>query len=222
MERRDFLKTSVVAAGLAGALETLEPLTAAADSPAPPASPDSSGAENRSANFLNRAQADPLLPKAPVVVEAAGAVKITPMPLAERIRQKIVPQRGFCSIAPGNDALLSGNGAVNIELAGDPYGEQIQFRHEMLYVPHRRPFEAPNVAEILPQVRQMLLDGNYHDAAQLAYQKWHASPADAGGAGFGGGAGYSMRLEFPGTAAVTDYLRTVDFESTEVKVHWTR
>ena len=30
-----------------------------------------------------------------------------------------------------------------------------------------------------------------------------------------------MRLEFPRTASVKDYLRTVDFESTEVKVHWT-
>ena len=30
-----------------------------------------------------------------------------------------------------------------------------------------------------------------------------------------------MRLEFPKTASVKDYLRTVDFESTEVKVHWT-
>ena len=30
-----------------------------------------------------------------------------------------------------------------------------------------------------------------------------------------------MHLEFPKTASVKDYLRTVDFESTEVKVHWT-
>ncbi len=30
-----------------------------------------------------------------------------------------------------------------------------------------------------------------------------------------------MHLDFPKTASVKDYLRTVDFESTEVKVHWT-
>ena len=30
-----------------------------------------------------------------------------------------------------------------------------------------------------------------------------------------------MRLEFPGSGSVKNYLRTVDFESTEVKVHWT-
>ena len=44
--------------------------------------------------------------------------------------------------------------------------------------------------------------------------EWGA--AEARGAG-----GFSMRLEFPRTASVKDYLRTVDFESTEVKVHWT-
>ncbi len=106
-------------------------------------------------------------------------------------------------------------------MAGDPYTEQIPFRHEMLYAPRRRPAEAPKIAEILPQVRQMLLDGKYHEAAQFAYQKWHENPIQGGGMGGGGGGGFSMRLEFPKTASVKDYLRTVDFESTEVKVHWT-
>jgi alpha-L-fucosidase 2 len=142
------------------------------------------------------------------------------MALAERIKRKIVPQRGFCSLSPDSGALLSGNGAVNIELAGDPYNEQIPFRHEMLYVPRRRPAETPKVAQILPQVRQMLLDGKYHDAAQLAYQEWHKTTVQGGGMGGGGGGGFSMRLEFPGTTSVKDYLRTVDFESTEVKVHF--
>ena len=39
--------------------------------------------------------------------------------------------------------------------------------------------------------------------------------------GQGGGAGFNMRLEFPSTTSVKDYLRTIDFESTEAKVHWT-
>src|ERR1039457_1649095 len=91
----------------------------------------------------------------------------------------------------------------------------------MLYVPRHRPAESPNIADIFPQVRQMLLDGKYHEAAALAYQKWHANPISAAGMGFGGGAGFSMHLDFPKSASVKDYLRTVDFESTEVKVHWT-
>jgi len=143
------------------------------------------------------------------------------MPLAERIRRKIVPRRGFCSLAPGSGALLSGNGAVNIDLTCNPYTEQIPFRHESLFSPRRRPFEATKIAEIFPQVRQMVLDGKYHDAAQFAYQTWQKNATQGGRMGGGGGGGFSITLEFPGSASVKDYLRTLDFESTEVKVHWT-
>jgi alpha-L-fucosidase 2 len=198
-------------------------MASASDPPKPSGQTGGLPEDNRSADYLRRAQEDKFLPKPPVLAEPAGsaALRVTPMPLAERVRRKIVPRRGFCSLAPGSGALLSGTGAVNIELEGDPYTEQIPFRHEMLYVPRRRPAEAPKVAEFLPQVRQMLLDGKYHEAAALGYQKWHETPTAPGGMGFGGGGGFSMRLEFPKSASVKDYLRTVDFESTEVKVHWT-
>ncbi|HUC84029.1 MAG TPA: glycoside hydrolase N-terminal domain-containing protein [Candidatus Acidoferrales bacterium] len=218
MKRRDFIKTGAVAAGLAGSLDLLPALTANADD-----SPRSSGQtaappdDNRSADYLRRAQSDQFVPKPP---EFAN-VTISPMPLVERVRRNIVPRRGFCSLSPGNDVLLTGTGAVNIELEGYPYTEQIPFHHERLFVPRRRPAECPNIADIFPQVRQMLLDGKYHEAAALAYQKWHANPAQSGGRGFGGGAGFTMHLDFPKSASVKDYLRTVDFESTEVKVHWT-
>ena len=187
MKRRDFLKTGAVAAGLAGSLKFLPSLKAAeSDSPTP--SGKASG-DNRSADYLRRAQKDKFLPKLPVVADSSqpDALKISPMPLAERVRRKIVPRRGFCSLSPGSGALLSGTGAVSIELEGDPFTEQIPFRHEMLYAPRRRPAEAPNIAEILPQVRQMMLDGKIHEAAQLAYQKFHANPTQGGGMGGGGG-----------------------------------
>jgi hypothetical protein len=224
MRRRDFLKKSAAAAGLAGSLDLLPSLSASAEDSQPPSGQTAAPpGDNRSADYLRRAQEDKLLPKPPAFADSSGPgdVRISPMPLAERVRRKIVPRRGFCSLAPGSGALLSGNGAVNIELEGDPYTEQIPFRHEMLYVPRRRPAESPNIADIFSQVRQMLLDGKYHEAAALAYQKWHANPIQGGGMGFGGGAGFTMHLEFPKSASVKDYLRTVDFESTEVKVHWT-
>jgi hypothetical protein len=101
-----------------------------------------------------------------------------------------------------------------------PYSEQITFRHESLFAP-RKPFAAPDIAGIFPQVRQMLLDGKYHEAAQFAHDEWHKTPSSPGGGGFGGAPAFSMHLDFPNAAMVKDYLRTVDFESTEVKVHWT-
>ena len=216
MKRRDFVTRGTVAAGLAGSTKLLKPL-GAAQSPAPEPAQE----EIRSAEYLRRAREDEFLPKPPAFKGSTGPVPISPMPLAERIRRKIVPRHGFCSISPASDALLiSGNGAMSIETACDPYSEQIIFRHESLFTPHKRPFEAPRIAAIFPQVRQMLLEGKYHDAARLGYEEWHKTTMTGGGFG-GGGAGFSMRLEFPQTASVKDYLRTVDFESTELKVHWT-
>jgi hypothetical protein len=209
-----------VAAGLAGSTKLLEPLEAAQSAaPKTPAAQE----EIRTAEYLQRAKRDKYLPKPPVFAESlrSSDVRISPMPLAARIERKIVPRRGFCSIAPASDALLiSGNGRMGIEMPCDPYSEQIVFRHESLFTPHKRPFEAPNIAGIFPQVRQMLLDGKYHDAARLGYEEWHKTPMSSGMGG-GGGAAFSMRLESPIAASVKDYLRTLDFESTELKVHWT-
>jgi alpha-L-fucosidase 2 len=220
MKRRDFITKSALAAGLAGSFDLISSVATAEEGAREAASTSD---ENRTADFLRRAQQDSLLPKPPVRASTIrqGNVEISPMPLTERVRRNIVPQRGICSLAPGNGALLSGNGAMSIEIEGDPYTEQIPFRHEMLYVPRRRPFDAPNIAEILPQVRQLLLEGKYHEAAALGYQKWHEGLTGPGGMGLGGGGGFSLRLEFPKSASVKDYLRTVDFESTEVKIHWT-
>ena len=110
---------------------------------------------------------------------------------------------------------------MNIETASDPFSERISFSHESLFSPQRRPFEAHKIAHVLPQVRQMLLDGQYHDAAKLAYDEWHKTSDTRQRGGFGGATAFSMLLDIPGAESITDYLRTVDFESTEVKVHWT-
>jgi alpha-L-fucosidase 2 len=217
MNRRDFLTKGTVAVGLAGSAELVPPLVANQSG----ASKLSAHGEIRSAEYLERVRKDEFLPKSPALRDSGGPVPLSPMPLAERIRRNVVPRHGFCSISPANDALLiSGNGAMTIETACDPYSEQIVFRHESLFTPHKRPFEAPEIAGIFPQVRQLLLDGKYHDAARLGYEEWHKTPIAGGGFG-GGGTGFSMLLEYPKTAAVKDYLRTVDFESTELQVHWT-
>ncbi len=145
------------------------------------------------------------------------------MPLAERVRRKIVPQRGFCSIAPGDlvsESLISGNGAMNIELMGDPYSEQILFRHESLLMPWKRPLEAPNVADIFPQVRQMALDGN-REAMSLAVERMNASPIKQNTEPHLTIPAFLMQLDFPKTASVKNYLRTVNFENSEIKVLWT-
>jgi len=226
MKRRDFLKKGTLAAGLASSPGFLSPILAS-ETVSPQSTKSSqltvkAPGEIRSAEYLRRARNGQDRPKAPVFAESyvSPEVRIKSMPLKERLRRGIVPRRGLCSIAPGSDALLiSGNGPINIDMLCDPYSEQITFRHESVFVPHKH-FEAPTIAGIFPQVRQMMLEGKYHEAAQFAYDEWHKSPMPLGGA-FGGGPAFSMRLDSPKTALVKDYLRTIDFESTEIKVHWT-
>ncbi len=222
MQRRYFLKRGAVAAGLVSIPGSLLPLTSCNPQKPTAGSKRAARKEIRSAGYLQSAKEEKYLPKLPVLAESklTPDVRVSPMPLGKRLQRGIVPGRGFCSIAPGSDFLISGNGSMSIEMPCDPYSEQILFRHESLFSPRKRPFEAPMIADILPQVRQMLLDGKYHEAARLAYDEWHKTPITRGMGGFGGKV-FSMLQEFPQSTSVEDYLRTVDFESTEVKVHWT-
>ena len=219
MKRRDFLKTSAAAAGLVGSLKIAPTLAAAESDPQATSEPTGAPpADNRPAEYLRRVQGDPFLPKPPA---PARSYPISPMPLAERVRRKIVPQRGFCSIAPGDlvsESLTSGNGAMNIELMGDPYAEQILFHHESLLMPWKRPLEAPKVADIFPQVRQMVLDGKHREAMALALQRMNESPIKQDTEPHRTIPAFLMQLDFPKTASVKNYLRTVNFENGEMKV----
>jgi hypothetical protein len=217
MKRRDFIKTGAVAVGAVGSLK-MAPLLAAADSD--PANAGAPSGDNRPAEYLHRVQGDPFLPKPPA---PARTYAVSPMPLAERVRQKIVPQRGFCSVAPGDlvsEALITGNGPMNLELLGDPYSEQILFHHESLLMPWPRPMEAPNVADIFPQLRQMALDGN-REAVSLAVQHLSQGPIKQNTEPHVTIPAFLMQLDFPKTEAVKNYLRTVNFENSEIKVVWT-
>ena len=222
MKRRDFLKTSAAAAGLVGSLK-IAPMLAAAESDSPKTSGQTvtPPTDNRPADYLHRMQGEPFLPTPPV---PARSYEISPMPLAERVRRKIVPQRGFCSSAPGDlvsESLTTGNGAMNIELMGDPFAEQILFHHESLLMPWKRPVEAPQVADIFPQMRQLVLDGKHREAIDLAVQHMNESPIKQNTEPHRTIPAFLMQLDFPKTAAVKNYLRTVNFENSEIKVAWT-
>ncbi len=222
MKRRDFLKTSAAAAGLVGTL-TMEPAFAVAESD-PQSTPEQTGAplkDNRPPDYLHRVRGDRFLPKQP---EPARSYPISPMPLGERLKRNIVPRRGFCSIAPGelvSESLTSGNGAMTIELMGDPYAEQIIFHHESLLMPWKKPLEAPDVADIFKQVRQMVLEGKDREAMKLALERMNESPIKQDTEPHLTVPAFLMLLDLPKTASVTDYLRTLDFETGEATVYWT-
>jgi hypothetical protein len=229
VKRRDFLTKGTAVAGLVSSANLVLPLAADQSGAPQPATSAATAKvaqeEIRSAEYLKRAREDKFLPKPPAFVESdgPGAVHISPMPLAERLRRNIVPRRGFCSIAPGktvSDGVTSGNGAMNIEVACDPYSEQVLFRHESLMMPYQRPFEAPKAGDIFPQVRQMVMDGKYREAVEFAFQKMEEGPIKRNTYPHPTIPAFSMRLEFPKTASIRNYLRTLDFECSEVRVHW--
>jgi len=222
MKRRDFLKTSAAAAGLLGSLE-ISPIlaTAEGDPQIPSAQTGVAPPDNRPAEYLQRVRRDPFLPRPPA---PARSYPIAPMPLAERISRRIVPQRGFCSIAPGKlvrDSLTSGNGSMTIELLGDPYSEQILFHHESLLMPWKKPLEAPQVADIFPQVRQMVLAGNDREAMMLALRHMNDGPIKQDTEPHLTVPAFLMQLDLPPSTSVRNYLRTLDFGTGEANVHWT-
>ncbi len=218
MKRRNFVKTSVAAVGLVSPLE-ISPMFEADEKKS--LTTGVQPKDNRPTEYLDRVQGDPFLPKSP---EIGRSYPIRPMPLTERIRRKIVPQRGFCSIAPGeqvSEALTSGNGTMSIEMMGDPYSEQILFHHESLLMPWKKPIEAPNVANIFPQVRQMALEGNNSEAVTLALYHMNKSPIRQDTEPHLTIPAFLMKLSLPATKSVSNYLRTVNFENSEIGVIWT-
>jgi alpha-L-fucosidase 2 len=232
MKRRVFLKSSGIVAGIAG-LKMFIPFTVNGMNSQKLSGIFSRNSflkgaaqkDIRSAHYLSRMQGGKYLPKKPVFAESKlkPDVQVSPMPLEERIKRNIVPKKGFCSIIPGktvSEGITSGNGAMNIELMGDPYSEQILFHHESLLMPWRRPLEAPNVAAIFPKVRQMVMDGNYREAVEFAFKEMEKSPIKLNTWPHLTVPAFMMHLDFPKTKSVGDYIRTVNFENSEANIFW--
>ena len=170
-------------------------------------------------------QESSLLPKNPVFAYSyiPEDQQIVPMPLAERIKLGIVPRRGLCSIVPGevdNDLLRSGNGKMYIKVAGNPLSEKIIFRHERLLVPWKMPFEAPDIAYILPEVRKLIMEGQYDKALNLSLDAATKAGMPPGIMTHELIPAFTMKIDQPKAGAIHNYLRTLDFESDEIKVLW--
>lgn len=217
MKRRTFVKTSAAVAGLMASMEMVPLRTSAENKPLESGSfPE----DNRPAEYLERVQSGPFLPKPSL---PGRSYPVAPMSLEERIKDKRVPQRGFCSSSPGEnarEALLSGNGAMKIEVMGEPYSEKILFHHENLLMPWKKPVEAPKVADIFKEMRQLILDGKNKEAITLALEKMSESPVKSDTEPHLTIPAFLMNLEQPKTASASNYLRTVNFENGEIRVLW--
>jgi len=165
----------------------------------------------------------PPVPARGVDVQSAQDA-FTPMPLGERIRLRTVPSRGMCSILPARrpaDGLLSGNGKMYVEVYGDPFSEHVVFHQERLVKPwFGKPLGAPKIADALPEVRKLILAGRYREGLEMSLNAAADSETPPRTEPLPEHPAFDMRIEMPAHGAVADYLRTIDFESGEVKVQW--
>jgi len=224
MRRRDLLKSGAALTLASGTLPLRAEGSTAEGSASPLPVPAAGAGAPLSHRPVPPGLARELLPKPPMPVpQVRKGPSIAPMSLAERERRGAVPRRGTCSTAPGgafSDTLLSGNGPVYVELTGAPFAEQLLFHHERLMLPWRRPFEAPKVADKLPEIRRMLLAGKYREGVNFAFEALTAAGLPVNTKAHPTIPAFAMNIELPDAPAVNDYLRTVDFESGEVRVQW--
>ena len=159
-------------------------------------------------------------------------------PMPKEQRRALVKRQGFCSTAPAeriNDTIFCGNGALTALLYGDPIEERIDFHHELLYMPKwKNPPAPPKIADVLPEVRKMLREGELRKTPAYALNailrdpvydelmrwspdrstRWSIQSNRRHGS-------FSLNIHMDTAGEVRDYLRTADFSSGETKVYYT-
>jgi len=132
------------------------------------------------------------------------------------------PTQGFTSWLPARsweEALLSGNGTIGAMVVGRPHDETIILNHSLLYLPASLPVKPIDQASRLDEIRQLMLAGKYTDATRIPVEQslkegygekhWTDPYMPA----------FNIRLVMA-PSNITDYLRSVDFETGECTIYW--
>ena len=117
-------------------------------------------------------------------------------------------------------ALPIGNGVMGGMVFGSPAVERIQLNEETIWAGQPNQVLNPDAKEALPVVRQLIFNGRYKEAQELANQK--VMPI---GAGQNMGMPYQpfgdLYIAMPGHASYTDYERQLDIENARSVVCYT-
>lgn len=129
---------------------------------------------------------------------------------------------GFYSERPAErweEYLVSGNGCMGLMVAGDPYREAQVFNHTNLFMPIHEPLIPPSQGNHLKKIQEMMLAGNYQQAADFLVSTSYAD-------GFGKKRqsdlfvpAYQLNI-VSDSLPYWDYARSVDFTKGEVSVSW--
>lgn len=130
------------------------------------------------------------------------------------------PARGFISSQPAEtwqQGLLSGNGTIGANVLSRPLDETIIFTHERLFLPKGPPLMPPLTAPRLFEIRRLIDQGLYTQATELAFnlseQKGFMYPDPFVPA-------FDLSIRMDTEKDISDYMRSVDFQTGEVTVHW--
>ena len=115
------------------------------------------------------------------------------------------------------EALPVGNGRLGAMIYGDPEHEILQLNENTLWAGQPHLNDNPNAKEALPQVRQLIFDGNYTEAQDLVNQKFFSGKSGMPYQTLG-----KLHLDFKNTGVVTDYERTLDLETAVATTQWSR
>jgi alpha-L-fucosidase 2 len=158
--------------------------------------------------------------------------KYSAMPVNKR--QMIVPKHGYCSTYPSDsyaDAMVTAGTGIKMVIYGEPYRETIIFQHEKLYVKqYRDNLNPPRIAHVLPEVRRLLKEGKSKEAVLLSVKTaredgyderlpW-SGDKEIPHRNYNSHPAFIMKLDTKETLPVKDYIRTLDFTSSEAVVRW--
>lgn len=129
-----------------------------------------------------------------------------------------LPERGLFDSAPAGNwtqAFLSGNGEYGAMLYGRPEAERVVLNHHRFVLPNgTRDMQPPVMAPSLPSVQAKALRGDFNGASEEFSRGWSLKWTQAYHPG------YELALESPAMVQFSDYIRSTDYRSGEVRHSW--
>jgi len=115
------------------------------------------------------------------------------------------------------EALPLGNGRLGVMLYGNPAAEQMQLNEETIWAGRPNNNANPEALEWIPKIRQLVFEGKYLEAQNMATA--HVKASTNSGMpyqSFG-----DLRISFPGHARYDHYYRELSLDSARAITRWT-
>ena len=136
------------------------------------------------------------------------------------------PQRGFVSTRPAEnwqEALISGNGTIGAMVMSHPLKETIIFNHERLFMPWYKIRPLVNLKPYINQIRMLIENGQYSEAAQLAVLVSNKHGYDVGRDWIWPDPfvpAFDLSVKMDSEGKVKQYRRSVDWATGVAVVQW--